>query len=417
MLPNSPPMRELAPHQIGWISGGYLSMLATLAGQTVFISLFGSAIRAEFTLTAGQYGLVYTVATLCSAIALVFVGPLADRFSPRSVGIVSIFGLAAACLLMSISSSITALLVALFGLRLCGQGMLSHNSATALTKWFRRFRGRALALSQFGYSTGEATLPILVAFGIVAFGWRGVWQITAATLLVIFIPALFLLFRDKNSLAPSPALDKEAPRTQKSPWDRSMVMRDSLFWLVLIGILANPAIVTLIFFHQGDLIETKGWDPLRFAATFPVLSVTSAACGMFGGMLIDRFGAWRLLPFVLLPLGMANLALWLGTSEWTIVLVFLFTGMSAGVVMGVVSIVWAELYGLTHLGAVRSLATAGLVLASAAGPGVAGVLIDLGVPVESQCLYYALYCILASAGYYLLQGRLAGRAYETSRFD
>ena len=409
-------MKELTPRQIGWIGGGYLSMLATLAGQTVFISLFGGAIRQDFAMSAGQYGLVYTAATLGSAVVLVFLGPLADRYSPRAVGVASIAGLAAACLLMSFSTSVTVLLFALFGLRLCGQGMLSHNSATALTRWFRRFRGRALAISQFGYSTGEAVLPVLVAIGIAAFGWRNVWQLAALLLVVVFIPAIALLFRER---AEGDARKGDAARADEappSPWTRRAVVRDGLFWLVLLGVLANPAIVTLIFFHQANLLETKGWDPLVFAASVPILSITSAVCGMLGGALIDRYGAWRLLPYVLLPLGLANLTLWLGTGEWTIALFFFLTGLSAGVVMGVVSVVWAELYGTAHLGAIRSVATAALVLASAAGPGLAGVLIDMGVSLERQCLYYGVYCVLASGGYLLLQGRIGRRIREGVAF-
>jgi MFS family permease len=61
----------------------------------------------------------------------VFLGPLADKYSPRAVGISSIIGLSTAFLLMSFSTSMLVLLFALFGLRLCGQGMLSHNFATA----------------------------------------------------------------------------------------------------------------------------------------------------------------------------------------------------------------------------------------------------------------------------------------------
>jgi MFS family permease len=406
MLPHSPPISELTSRQIGWIGGGYLSMLGTMAGQTVFISLFGGVIRNEFSMSAGEYGLVYTLATLCSAVVLVFLGPLADSYSPRTVGILSVVGLSASALLMSTATSTGVLLIALFGLRLCGQGMLSHNCATALTRWFKRFRGRALAISQFGYSTGEATLPVLVALGIAAWGWRSVWQVTAAVLILAFVPAIFLLFRDRPGDIPQFTTADNANKVQASPWDRRKVIGDSLFWLVLLGVLANPAIVTLIFFHQTDLIQTKDWDPVVFAASFPVLSVTSAICGMLGGTLIDRFGAWRLLPYVLLPLGLANVTLWLGSAEWTIALVFFLTGLSAGVVIGVVSVVWAELYGTTHLGSIRSVATAGLVLASAAGPGLAGILIDFGIPLERQCLFYAIYCAIASGGYLLLQPRL-----------
>jgi MFS family permease len=415
MLSSSSPAKELSPRQIGWIGGGYLSMLGTLAGQTVFISLFGGSIREEFSISAGQYGLLYTVATLCSAVGLVFLGPLTDRFSPRLVGVGSLVGLAAACLAMSLSTSIGMLVFALFGLRFFGQGMLSHNCATALTRWFSRFRGRALAISQFGYSTGEAVLPVLVAIAIMTYGWRGVWQITAAVLVLLFIPAISLLFRGGS--LPQATIAKQADTREASngtEWNRGRVLRDGLFWWVLLGILANSGIVTLIFFHQADLVSAKGWSPLVFAASFPILSITSAVAGIIGGTLIDRFAAWRLLPYLLVPLCLANLVLWLGSDEWTIALFFFLTGASAGMVNGTASVVWAELYGMAHLGAVRALATAGLVFASAAGPGLAGMLIDAGIPLQRQCLYYALYCGLASVMYFILQNRIERRVKETA---
>lgn len=408
-------MKELSLRQIGWIGGGYLSMLGTLAGQTVFISLFGEAIRHEFGISSGQYGLVYTAATLCSAIALVFLGPLTDKFSPRAVGIASLLGLAVACLTMSFAPSIAVLMLALFGLRFFGQGMLSHNSATALTRWFNRFRGRALAISQFGYSTGEALLPIAVALALAAYGWRSVWQLVAVVLVLLFVPAIALLFRGQTT-PPTSSVTTQTGNgiANDRAWTRGRVMRDTLFWWVISGLLANPAVVTLLFFHQANIVQSKGWNALVFAASFPILSITSAAAGMIGGYLIDRFGAWRLLPFLLLPLCFSNLVLWLGSAEWTIALFFFLTGLSAGVVNNAASIVWAELYGTAHIGAIRALATAGMVFASAAGPGIAGVLIDAGIPLERQCLYYAAYCALASIVYFLLQPRIARQVRQTA---
>ena len=79
----SPPLRDLTRNQVRWIAGGYISMFSSLAGQTLFIALFGAAIRAEFTLTSGQYGLIYTGATLCSAVLLIWAGTLADKIPAR----------------------------------------------------------------------------------------------------------------------------------------------------------------------------------------------------------------------------------------------------------------------------------------------------------------------------------------------
>jgi hypothetical protein len=76
----------------------------------------------------------------------------------------------------------------------------------------------------------------------------------------------------------------------------------------------------------------------------------------------------------------------------------------------IVGSLWVELYGTAHIGAIRSVATAALVAASALGPGIAGLLIDLGVELDHQAFAYAIYCAGGAVVYRLLQPRLRERA-------
>jgi hypothetical protein len=69
-----------------------------------------------------------------------------------------------------------------------------------------------------------------------------------------------------------------------------------------------------------------------------------------------------------------------------------------------------EIYGTAHIGAIRALATAALVAASALGPGLAGGLIDAGADINVQAFGYAGYCIAGSVMYLMLQGLLSRRA-------
>src|SRR3546814_2637683 len=96
-----------------------------------------------------------------------------------------------------------------------------------------------------------------------------------------------------------------AARTARD-WTRAEVVRDPLLYMLLSGTLAPSFIATVIFFHQGYLIDLRGYDPLVFAAAFPVMAVTTIMFGLVCGHLIDRFGALRLLPFFLLPLSVAS---------------------------------------------------------------------------------------------------------------
>ena len=84
--PKSPPLSELTGRQIQWILGGAAMTFATMPGQTIFIAQFNTSIRETFGLSHGEFGGIYTIATLASASALVFAGVLADRIGARRLG-------------------------------------------------------------------------------------------------------------------------------------------------------------------------------------------------------------------------------------------------------------------------------------------------------------------------------------------
>ncbi|ULB12461.1 MFS transporter (plasmid) [Cereibacter azotoformans] len=405
----TPSLSDLSGRQVSWIAGGLVMTLATMPGQTTFIAQFNAALRAEFGLSDGAFGGLYTLATLTSATGLVFAGVLADRIAPLKLALGVMAGLAATALLLSQAGSLPLLVVALALLRFFGQGMLMHVALTAMARWFNRFRGRALSLATFGITLGDSLLPFTLTVSIAAFGWRNVWIGTAATLALVLMPLLFVLLRRSPGTGhPGTAIDAPPVATGQQ-WRRARVLRDPLFWAVLPGIMAMPAIGTLFIFHQANLVAAKGWSLTTFTAFFPVLAVTVAAASLTAGFLVDRLGAWRLMPVLLLPLAAACLVLATLTPVWSIALVFLGFGLTQGVMNPVMGALWVELYGTAHIGAVRSLATAALVAASALGPGIAGWLIDAGLPLERQAVGYAGLCLACSAGYALLQPRFRQR--------
>ena len=63
------------------------------------------------------------------------------------LGILTLLGLAAASLAMAGVASALTLIGVLFGLRLFGQGMLTHVAMTAMARWFTQHRGRSLSIA------------------------------------------------------------------------------------------------------------------------------------------------------------------------------------------------------------------------------------------------------------------------------
>jgi MFS family permease len=71
-------------------------------------------------------------------------------------------------------------------------------------------------------------------------------------------------------------------------------------------------------------------------------------------------------------------------------------GLSQGANSTLPNAFWAEFYGTRSLGAIKSLATAVMVLGSAIGPGITGVLIDTGIIFENQMVGIALFFVFAA---------------------
>lgn len=389
---------------------GFLLALGSSIGQTYFISLFAGELQADLNLSHGAIGGLYTFATVASAVLLVWLGKLADRFDLVLLGALVLAILAGCALLMARIESALWLGIALFGLRLGGQGMLSHLAMTAMGRWFTQQRGRALSMAMLGFPVGEALLPGLVAGLLGVLTWRAVWQSMALTMLLVLLPTVLWLGRaiHKQGLNRAAPLQAEG-NMDTMAWTRQQVLRDGRFYALLPGILAPPFIITGVLFHQVHLVAVKGWTLASFAACYPLYAASSMALALTLGGLIDRYGTPRILPFYLLPLAMSLALLGMSDALWVAPIFMVLLGCTAGGATLVLGALWAELYGTTHLGAIRGLVAALLVLATALAPGAMGWLIDRGVSLDLQLRLMSAYTLACALGFGLLLPRLGRR--------
>nr|WP_070959757.1 MFS transporter [Hyphomonas sp. Mor2] len=377
-----------------WISGGFLLTFFSSFGQTFFIGLSGEELRAKFELSDGQFGGIYMVATIASALSLPFLGRVLDHMPGWKVARFVIPALAAACVFLAFSPSLATLILALYLLRLFGQGMMTHTAYTEIGRWYVANRGRATSLIVPGHQAGEALLPIAFTLVAVTLGWQAGWMIAAGLLMIFAWPTILSLWRIERT----PQIDDPELSSARLGPDKTVleVAADPVFYALLVGVLAPPFIGTTIFFHQDYLIELRGYDALAFAAAFPIMALTTIVFSLISGHLIDRFGAIRLLPFYLVPLCCACLAVGLLTPVWGIYAFMFLVGVSYGFTAPLVGALWPEVYGIQNLGSVRSIAVAASVAATALGPGMTGYFIDRGISLPTQMLYCAVWCTLAS---------------------
>jgi MFS family permease len=398
---------ELVRHYWRVIGLGFALTFLSSFGQTFFISLSGPDIREAFGLTHGTFGSIYSLATLSSGLLMIWVGSVIDQVDIRLYATTAMLGLAAAAVSLSFAPDIIVLGLSLFALRLFGQGMLSHAGVMSTARLHEGVRGRALGVAALGFPAGEAILPAVAIALIAAVGWTGAWRVCALVIAVALGLGWLLglvLTKDAN---PEESTRKKAASDAGPRW--SDILRDWRFLALIPTMIGYPAIMTAYFFHQRFIADVKGWSLELLASSITLFALVSVVVAMSAGSFVDRFGAVRLSHFYLAGMTAASIALAIFDASYLPLVFFGLIGLTSGCTNVVIAAVLAELFGTTHLGKIRALAGAIMVVASAATPGAIGILFDAGVTLEAICLGFVAYMIAAAAVTFVLPNPRAAR--------
>lgn len=371
-------------------AGAMLTFLSSF-GQTYFISLFAGEVRTSFDLSHGAWGGIYMVGTMASAAVMIWAGGLTDLFRVRVLAPIVLGGLAAACLAMAFNPWVWALPFIVFALRFFGQGMCSHIAVIAMARWFVATRGRALSIASLGFAMGEALVPMAVVAAMSMMAWQNLW-VMGAMVCIAAIPILSRLLAQERTPASHADSDISVGMSGRH-WRRMEALRHPLFWCMVPAVLGPAAFNTAFFFHQVHVSEIKGLEHLVFVSFFPLYTAVGITSMVLSGWALDRLGTARLTPFYQLPMVAAFLTFAITQSAGGLALGFVFLGMTSGANSTLPNAFWAEFYGTAHIGSIKSMATAVMVLGSAIGPGLTGLLIDLGVGIETQFIGVAMFFV------------------------
>ena len=355
----------------------FVAVAASCFGQTFFVSVMGGEIRGAFGLSHAAYGSLYSGATLVSAVLLFRFGGLADTWPLPKVTALAVSALAAGCLLIGVSPGKLPLGLGFLLIRFGGQGFIAHLGATTAARYFPAHRGKAVAMAGLGFPATEAVLPAGAVLVMGMAGWRGAWVAGAAVLLLLVLPLLLFLSRG----TPAPSTDEAVSgRSFTGPgYTRRQVVQDPGFYLVLPAALATPFVVTGFFFHQIEISQAHGWSLQVLAAAFSGYAAGHLATLFAAGPIVDRLGAGRSLPLAFLPMILGLVLLAVARGNWVAMAYMVTIGVTQGFSATATGAVWAERYGIRHLGSIRSLTQAIMVLSTAAAPILLGFLLDAGV--------------------------------------
>lgn len=367
-----------------------LALVSSL-GQTFFVSLFSAEIRGELDLSHTGFASLYSLGTISGAVVLFWAGRWIDHLPLHLFTGATLAGLSLAGFLLASVSGPVTLALAFFLLRLFGQGLSYHISATSMARWFARNRGKAISIAGLGMPIGEALLPPLVVLMLTAMTWRESWWLLTSVVACALVPLSVALVWG-GGRQPKSELDEQASLERPSS-TRAQVLKDKRFWLIVPAAMGPSWIFTGVFFHQVAIISEKGWDFAAFAAAYSIYAGAKVASAILAGILVDRYSASRIAPWTM-PIMSAGLAfLVLIDSAWGAWAVMGLIGIHVGVHMTSVTALWPELYGRRHIGSIKALVMSIGVFSSALGPPLFGVVLDAGTgagPLIWFCVGYGL---------------------------
>ena len=358
----------------GWSLLG-LSTLAisfTLPGQTIGVAPFAEHLTNDLKISATTLSTAYLIGTVVGSLTMPAFGRWIDRAGVRKtmVAIATAFSFAVAY--MGTVVHLWMLIFGFVGIRMLGQGALSLVSQTSIALWFDQKRGLAFGISMT-VSAGVMSLgPLALTSLIAAFGWRWAWFIAAGCVLVAVVPAAWRWMEDRpeslgqlpDGLPPTPI--ESATKVEHYTVGEATATR--AFWVMTSVMVVSSALLTGVTFHHFALMEAAGLTSAEAATVFVPQMVGTVIAGFLWAWLSDRLSPSVLLFSCQASLVGAHLAYAGAQPGIGAALYSLLLGLNGGSIRALVSTLYPKWFGTEHIGAIRGVATAFGVGASAIGP-------------------------------------------------
>lgn len=388
---------------------GILLTFFSSYGQSYLFGLYNAPIRQTYDLTNGEFGSIYGLVTLLSAVLINYAGHLLDRthLPYYSAGVLLI--LMIGCFIMGFASHFYLFVFALFLIRFAGQGLLGHAASTSMARYFDKTRGKAISISRLGFHFGEIVLPPLIVLMIALIGWKESWIILGMVVLIPCLPISFWLLKghaERHDIWLNSEEDKikaenaanNLPEGEVSSrhWTPKRVLMDWQFYSLTPLLLASPIIGTGVYFYMQNISLAKGWDITYFTNFFALRAVAVVVFALIAGALVDKFGCKRLLPLIAIPTVLALTVMTYSNHPAVAPIFMVLSGINEGFMAAVGTAIWAELYGTRYIGSIKAMALMIMVFSTAITPPAMGILFDQGVAVETITFGLLIYTVIAA---------------------
>jgi sugar phosphate permease len=386
----------------GWWVVFASAAIVFLTGGTFFYgfgALFNPIVN-EFGWSRASVSFAFSLRSEVGGLAAPIVGFMVDRVGSRRLMVAGVALVAIGFVLLSRIESLWgfygAVIVIAIGMSATGGPV----GMVAIAHWFRRRRGRALAVMTVG--AGTSGVMVLVLTGLIsAVGWRDALVIMAVVQLVICVPLAMSVRNRPEEMGLQPEGEPFAPLEagevrEPAPAPEGLTVKEALrtstFWKMSIaGGLTNLGVIAIVVHQIPFFTSSVGLSEGLAAASVTAMTLLSLLGRLGFGHLADTMDK-RHVTATCFGITALSLLLYATIYEgWQVLYVLPLFALGFGGSIPVRPAFQAEYFGLKAFGAIQGLAFTIGTLGGLLGPVFAGWMYDV---TES----YRLAFVVLSAG-------------------
>ncbi len=374
----------------GWIivGAGFAITFSEGIFRGSLLSIFILPMAEEFHATRTALVATVSMAAIVSAVIAPLAGPVMDRRGSRGILLVTLIvaGISMASLAF-IQEIWQYWVLATLGRALSG-AVISLGITVAVSNWFIRRRGRAIAISSDG-SRLSVPLFILMSQAIIeAYSWRAAWFVLGVTSTVVALPAVLFIKRrpedvgllpdgDPPGRSTSAGVDSRATSsTRDVSWSLQEAVRTRAMWLMVIATSMGTLAAQSVNLHALPSFVDRGISPVAASAVITFSVVVTGIASLVWGFVSERVPLRYVSALVFLTgaVGMAAV-IKASTLPWAYTY-GLFYGISFGGSRVLGSLLFADYFGRAHMGAIRGFVRPFNTITMVIGPLLAGMVYD-----------------------------------------
>jgi MFS family permease len=347
----------------GWrvaAAGGVGVCLSTLVFYV--FAVFLKPICEEFSWSRQAVSSAYGIMAASAALMGPLLGYLFDRVGTRGIALPCL--VLTGCALASLALLTSRLwhlyaVFALLGVAASGTAALAYTRA--VSSWFDRRRGLALALLMCGGAVGGIVHPPAAQALIGLVGWRGAWVVLGVVVVGVGVPSVAGFVRERSACGAGASQPAAGASVREALGSRA-------FWILFVVVFGSTVAGHGAIVHLSGLLTDRGLPADRGALAVSALAGANLCGRLLTGWLLDRFRAVRVAFVMLLIAALGTFLLAQADSFAAGALAAVLIGFGTGGELDVTPYLLSRYFGLRSLSSLYGLTWAALGGAGAVGP-------------------------------------------------